>query len=110
MEALSFYHGTINKEMGEKILCATKEDGSYLIRKSESMSGAYCLCILFKGLVYTYRVYQTNDRLWVAELFAVKKMLASGLKTRPGNAVSQANSGSSFCITSVYKVLMGQTE
>ncbi|XP_023690306.1 SH2 domain-containing protein 1A isoform X2 [Paramormyrops kingsleyae] len=67
MEALSFYHGTINKEMGEKILCATKEDGSYLIRKSESMSGAYCLCILFKGLVYTYRVYQTNDRLWVAE-------------------------------------------
>ncbi|XP_048883237.1 SH2 domain-containing protein 1A-like [Brienomyrus brachyistius] len=67
MEALSVYHDSINKEMGEKILCKTNKDGSYLIRKSETRTGVYCLCVLFKGFVYTYRVHQTKDSLWVAE-------------------------------------------
>ncbi|MBN3318555.1 SH21A protein, partial [Atractosteus spatula] len=67
MDSLSVYHGGISRETGEKLLSAAGQDGSYLIRDSESVPGVYCLCVLFKGFVYTYRLYQVEGGSWTAE-------------------------------------------
>ncbi|XP_053329556.1 SH2 domain-containing protein 1A isoform X2 [Spea bombifrons] len=67
MECISVYHGKISRETGEKLLSAAGKDGSYLLRDSESVPGMYCLCVLNKNLVYTYRVHQTTTGSWTAE-------------------------------------------
>ncbi|KAK6473764.1 SH2 domain-containing protein 1A-like isoform X1 [Huso huso] len=67
MDALPVYHGKISRETGERLLGAAGKDGSYLIRDSESVSGVYCLCVLCKGFVYTYRLCQTDGGSWSAE-------------------------------------------
>ncbi|XP_076879092.1 SH2 domain-containing protein 1A [Brachyhypopomus gauderio] len=67
MESLSVYHGAISRETCEKRLGEAGRDGSYLIRDSESVAGAYCLCVLSNGFVYTYRVQQNNSGSWSAE-------------------------------------------
>ncbi|XP_052006353.1 SH2 domain-containing protein 1A isoform X1 [Xyrauchen texanus] len=67
MESLSVYHGAISRDMCERRLCEAGKDGSYLIRDSESVPGAYCLCVLCKGFVYTYRLQQDTAGSWAAE-------------------------------------------
>lgn len=67
MDAVTVYHGKISREMGEKLLLATGLDGSYLLRDSESVPGVYCLCVLYQGYIYTYRVSQTETGSWSAE-------------------------------------------
>ncbi|MCJ8733930.1 hypothetical protein PDJAM_G00229450 [Pangasius djambal] len=67
MESLSVYHGAISREMCERRLGEAGRDGSYLIRDSESVPGAYCLCVLCNGYVYTYRLQQNNAGSWAAE-------------------------------------------
>ncbi|KAL7886345.1 hypothetical protein AOLI_G00066400 [Acnodon oligacanthus] len=67
MEALPFYHGAISRETCEIRLGETGKDGSYLIRDSESVPGAFCLCVLCNNLVYTYRLQQNNGGSWAAE-------------------------------------------
>ncbi|XP_069749029.1 SH2 domain-containing protein 1A-like isoform X2 [Narcine bancroftii] len=61
------YHGNINREVGEKLLSRSGKDGSYLIRDSESMPGAFCLCVLCSGSVYTYRIFKTSTDSWTVE-------------------------------------------
>ncbi|KAL0994233.1 hypothetical protein UPYG_G00119640 [Umbra pygmaea] len=58
MEHVSVYHGAISKAITEMVLGASARDGSYLLRKSESLPDTYCLCVLYKDCVYTYRVFQ----------------------------------------------------
>ncbi|KFQ58447.1 SH2 domain-containing protein 1B, partial [Pelecanus crispus] len=36
------------------------KNGSYLIRESESMEGALCLCVFFEGIIYTYRIFREH--------------------------------------------------
>ncbi|XP_069062038.1 SH2 domain-containing protein 1A isoform X1 [Pleurodeles waltl] len=67
MQAVSVYHGSISRETGEKLLTDVGLDGSYLIRDSESVPGVYCLCVLFKGYVYTYRIHQTDTGSWTTD-------------------------------------------
>ncbi|NXN34233.1 SH21A protein, partial [Nycticryphes semicollaris] len=67
MDALPIYHGGITREAGEKLLLAAGINGSYLLRDSETVPGAYCLCVLHNGFVYTYRVSQTETGSWSAE-------------------------------------------
>ncbi|NXA78628.1 SH21A protein, partial [Thryothorus ludovicianus] len=67
MDKVPVYHGAIGREAGEKLLLAAGTDGSYLLRDSGSIPGAYCLCVLHQGYVYTYRVSQTETGSWSAE-------------------------------------------
>ncbi|NWW82639.1 SH21A protein, partial [Climacteris rufus] len=67
MDTVPVYHGPITREAGEKLLLAAGTDGSYLLRDSESIPGVYCLCVLYQGYVYTYRVSQTETGSWSAE-------------------------------------------
>ncbi|XP_006115451.1 SH2 domain-containing protein 1A [Pelodiscus sinensis] len=67
MDSLNVYHGSISRETGEKLLLATGMDGSYLLRDSESIPGVYCLCVLYNGFIYTYRVSKTDTGSWSAE-------------------------------------------
>uniref|UniRef100_A0A493TRS5 SH2 domain-containing protein n=1 Tax=Anas platyrhynchos platyrhynchos TaxID=8840 RepID=A0A493TRS5_ANAPP len=42
-----FFHGKITRKACEELLCKNGKNGSYLIRESESVEGAfYCLCLL----------------------------------------------------------------
>uniref|UniRef100_A0A8C1YAE2 SH2 domain containing 1A duplicate b n=1 Tax=Cyprinus carpio TaxID=7962 RepID=A0A8C1YAE2_CYPCA len=67
MESLSVYHGAISRETCEMRLYEAGIDGSYLIRDSESVPGAYCLCVLCNGFVYTYRLQRDAEGSWAAE-------------------------------------------
>lgn len=67
MDSVAVYHGPIGKTLCERRLCEAGRDGSYLIRDSESVPGVYCLCVLCKGYVYTYRLHQDAEGSWAAE-------------------------------------------
>ncbi|XP_046874467.1 SH2 domain-containing protein 1A-like [Hypomesus transpacificus] len=67
MESLSVYHGDIGKEEGERRLCYSGKDGSYLVRNSDSVPGVYCLCVLCTGSVYTYRIFLDESGSWTAD-------------------------------------------
>ncbi|KAK3508948.1 hypothetical protein QTP70_014785, partial [Hemibagrus guttatus] len=66
MEELEMYHGAISKEQAERILGATGQDGSFLIRDSESVPGTYCICVLLDQYVFTYRLFQVDGNVWKA--------------------------------------------
>ncbi|XP_075040467.1 SH2 domain-containing protein 1A [Mixophyes fleayi] len=95
MENVSVYHGNISREAGEKLLCEAGKDGSYLLRDSESMANKYCLCVLHKDLIYTYRVSQTTTGSWSAEaapgvpkrMFRKVQNLISAYK-KPGQGIA----------------------
>ncbi|XP_024910233.1 SH2 domain-containing protein 1B [Cynoglossus semilaevis] len=53
------YHGAISKMECEDILNQKNKDGAYLIRDSETIQGAMCLCVYKKKVVYTYRLFRT---------------------------------------------------
>ncbi|XP_076847176.1 SH2 domain-containing protein 1A-like [Brachyhypopomus gauderio] len=67
MENLAEYHGAISKGEAEEILASARQDGSFLIRDSETVPGTYCICVLCKQCVYTYRLLQVDGQLWKAE-------------------------------------------
>ncbi|XP_069368527.1 SH2 domain-containing protein 1B [Paralichthys olivaceus] len=53
------YHGAISKKECEDLLGKKNKDGAYLIRASETIQGALCLCVYKKKVVYTYRLLHT---------------------------------------------------
>ncbi|CAN9506211.1 unnamed protein product [Ophioblennius macclurei] len=55
------YHGAISRQQCEELLGKKKKDGAYLIRDSETIQGALCLCVLKQKVVYTYRLMQTHS-------------------------------------------------
>uniref|UniRef100_UPI003AAE81E0 SH2 domain-containing protein 1B n=1 Tax=Centroberyx gerrardi TaxID=166262 RepID=UPI003AAE81E0 len=54
------YHGAISKQECEQLLGKKDKDGAYLIRDSETIQGAMCLCVYKQHMVYTYRLLQTR--------------------------------------------------
>lgn len=44
--ALNYVHKEISRMEAENLLLAAKEDGSYLVRTSETVPGAFTLCVL----------------------------------------------------------------
>ncbi|KAM3593475.1 uncharacterized protein V6R79_013689 [Siganus canaliculatus] len=55
-----YYHGSISKAECEELLGKRNRDGSYLIRDSETIQGAMCLCVYKQRVVYTYRLLRTH--------------------------------------------------
>ncbi|XP_041737870.1 SH2 domain-containing protein 1B2-like [Coregonus clupeaformis] len=60
VSALAVYHGAISKLECEDRLGKMGKDGAYLIRDSETIQAAMCLCVYRQKVVYTYRILQTN--------------------------------------------------
>ncbi|XP_007109831.1 SH2 domain-containing protein 1B [Physeter macrocephalus] len=55
---LPYYHGPLSKRDCETLLLKEGVDGNFLLRDSESMPGVLCLCVSFKNVVYTYRIFK----------------------------------------------------
>uniref|UniRef100_A0A3P8S4E5 Si:ch73-264p11.1 n=1 Tax=Amphiprion percula TaxID=161767 RepID=A0A3P8S4E5_AMPPE len=54
------YHGALTRKECEDLLGKKNKDGAYLIRDSETIQGAMCLCVYKQKMVYTYRLLQTH--------------------------------------------------
>ncbi|XP_061581491.1 inositol polyphosphate phosphatase-like 1b isoform X2 [Cololabis saira] len=63
MASASWYHRDISRVHAEELLARAGRDGSYLVRDSESVPGAYALCLLFQCHVHTYRILPDADGL-----------------------------------------------
>ncbi|XP_006873499.1 PREDICTED: SH2 domain-containing protein 1B [Chrysochloris asiatica] len=64
---LPYYHGPLTKRDCEILLLREGVDGNYLLRDSESVPGALCLCVSFKNLVYTYRIFKETRGCYVIQ-------------------------------------------
>ncbi|MEE6517197.1 hypothetical protein FKM82_027265, partial [Ascaphus truei] len=58
---LPYYHGRISKQTTENMLIQRGKSGSYLLRNSESVPEAICLCVLVGRLIYTYRIFHNSN-------------------------------------------------
>ncbi|XP_017275729.1 SH2 domain-containing protein 1A-like [Kryptolebias marmoratus] len=64
----SIYYGRIGSEATERLLEVFGRDGSFLLRDSETVQGAYCLCVRKAPYVYTYRLERSAGGWYLQDL------------------------------------------
>ncbi|XP_074077957.1 SH2 domain-containing protein 1B [Macrotis lagotis] len=78
---LPYYHGRLTKQACESLLLQEGKDGKFLLRDSESVPEALCLCVLFQNKIYTYRIRKEKNGYYMIETAEnARKMLFPNLK------------------------------
>ncbi|XP_072504903.1 SH2 domain-containing protein 1B isoform X1 [Notamacropus eugenii] len=78
---LPYYHGPLTKKACETLLFQEGKEGNFLLRDSESVPGALCLCVLFQNKIYTYRIRKEKYGYYTIQTAEnVKKALFPNLK------------------------------
>ncbi|KAG7227335.1 hypothetical protein INR49_000339, partial [Caranx melampygus] len=68
----SFYYGRIGSEATERLMERFGHDGSFLLRDSETMQGAYCLCVRKAPFVHTFRLTNSTEG-WSLQIPGVRQ-------------------------------------
>ncbi|KAF1383412.1 hypothetical protein PFLUV_G00131640 [Perca fluviatilis] len=71
----SIYYGRIGSGATERLLERFGHDGSFLLRDSETVQGAYCLCVRRAPFVHTYRIVRSAEG-WCLQDLGVRLRLS----------------------------------
>ncbi|KAA8588783.1 hypothetical protein FQN60_010128 [Etheostoma spectabile] len=88
MATAAWYHRDISRVHAEDLLARAGRDGSYLVRDSESVPGAYALCLLFQRHVHTYRILPDADGLLAVQGLVTPLLYAVPRDTDTGDESS----------------------